>query len=215
MNKNIARLSTIAALCLVANNAIAAVGVAELTVKGEIAPPSCMIELGQNGVVDLGKISSSNIQASAETKLPEPAAINLNASCDGATSLTFSIVDNRMATASAPSASHFGLGTVNSNGKLGYYRIKMQGGYVDNKEVELFSAPKSSASFTPAKEVEVATDKVMGWSVGGNNQLAIGKYFSSQLQLTPHLASAKDMGGTVPDDTKLDGSATLSFAFGI
>lgn len=216
MKKNIVRLSAITILCLSANSAIAAIGgTAELKVKGEITAPSCVIALTENGVVDLGKISIHSIQSNAVTKLPVPTGIAIDATCDAETALTFSIVDNRATTASAPSTKHFGLGSVNGNGKLGYYSIKMKTGYVDGDTVDVFSTSKSSTSFTPAKEVDVDTDKVMGWSKGGNNKLAIGKHFISALEVTPYLAAGKDMGGTIPEDTKLDGSATLNFAFGI
>lgn len=215
MKKIIVLLSTIATLCLSANNAMAAGGSVELKVKGEIAAPTCQLNLTGSGVVDLGKVSTSNIKDNAETKLPEPGKIGFAAHCDGTTALTFSIVDNRAATVSSPSTNHFGLGSVNGSGKLGYYGIKMSDGTVDNRSVDLFSAPKSSTSFTPAKVVDVDTDKVMGWSEGGNGKLALGSTFISAFQVTPYLASVKDMAGSVPDDTKLDGSATLSFAFGI
>jgi hypothetical protein len=216
MKKNIVRLSAITILCLSANSAIAALGgTAELKVKGEITAPSCVIELGKNGVVDLGKIAIESIKANEVTQLPVSAGIYINAICDAATSLTFSIVDHRVDSTSVPSAKHFGLGSVNGSGKLGYYSIKMKNGYVDGKVVDVFSTSKSNPSFTPAKEVDVDTGKVMGWSKGGNNKLAIGKQFVSALEVTPYLASLKDMGGTVPEDTTLNGSATLNFAFGI
>lgn len=216
MKRNIFSLSAITILYLSANSAVAAIGgTAELKVKGEITAPSCVIGLTDNGVIDLGKISIHSIKSNEVTKLPVPTSIVINASCDAETALTFSIVDNRVTTASAPSTKHFGLGSVNGNGKLGYYSIEMKTGYVDSKAVDVFSTSKSSTSFTPAKKVDVDTDKVMGWSDGGNNKLAIGKNFISALEVTPYLASGNDMGGTIPEDTKLDGSATLNFAFGI
>lgn len=214
MKKNIVRLSAIAVLCLSANQATAAGNSVELKVKGNITPPACELRLSANEV-RLGKIAPSRIQANEVTKLDKVNPVGIFASCDGVTSLTLSIVDNRMATASTPSASHFGLGSVNGNGKLGYYRINMKSGNVDGKPAQLFAKPKASTSFTPVSEVELATDKDMGWSQGGDNKPAMGRFFSSDLEIIPYLASAKDMGGSVPDGTQLDGSATLSMVYGL
>ncbi|WP_447873184.1 DUF1120 domain-containing protein [Serratia fonticola] len=214
MKKLIGHMSAATVICISINSAIAAGSSLNLKVKGEITAPSCIINLNDNGVVDLGKIATNSIQANTPTKLNDPRPITIQATCDADTALTFSIVDNRVATASTPSTKHFGLGSVNGTGKLGYYGIKMKMGYVDSKEVNLFAVAKSSASFGTSKEVDVDTSKIMGWSES-DNKLAIGKNFISVLQVMPYLASAKDMGGSVPEDTKLDGSATLSFAFGI
>ncbi|MFJ5248885.1 DUF1120 domain-containing protein [Serratia liquefaciens] len=214
MNKTIIRLSSIAVLCLSAHNVTAAQGTAELKVQGQISAPTCDISFANgNGVVDLGKISVNNIKENSETKLTVPAPITVNAFCDAETSVLFSIIDNRSATASAPSTKHFGLGAVNSSGKIGYYAIKMQNAMVDGQLTKVYSSP-SKTSFTPAQEVDVEIGNVMGWAKVANQPLA-GRNFSTQLQVIPYLASSKDMGGSVPEDTLIDGSATLNFSYAI
>ncbi|WP_273855329.1 DUF1120 domain-containing protein [Serratia liquefaciens] len=214
MKNTIVRLSSIAAMGLFASNTMAGPGSVELKVQGQIGAPTCEIRFANgNGVVDLGKISINNIKENSESKLPVPAAMTVNAFCDAQTQLMFSVIDNRSATVSAPSQKHFGLGSINGSGKIGYYGIKMTNAFVDGQTVNVYSSPNKT-SFTPAKEVDVEIGNVMGWAKVANQPLT-GTTFSTQLLVIPHLASLKDMGGSVPEDTQVDGSATLNFSYAI
>ncbi|EPL9180889.1 DUF1120 domain-containing protein [Serratia marcescens] len=186
---------------------------AEIKIKGELDAPTCTVALGLNnsGTIDLGKISPALVKPSATTALGERNVV-LNAKCSADTFLNFTIIDNRESSVSLPGTQRFGLGHINGNGKIGYYEIKMNQAYVDGSSTGLFSS--ASESFSSLSEIKLTKGMRNGWSTGSGRQ-AIGKDFTALLIVQPYLGSSKDMGGAINDKAALDGSATLSFAYGI
>ncbi|BEM64673.1 DUF1120 domain-containing protein [Serratia sp. IR-2025] len=185
----------------------------ELKVQGQMAVPSCEVSLGNSGVFDLGKIANTMIKPSTSTTLSSvDGSITVN--CEADTYLNFTMIDNREGTASATGTTYFGLGNVNGTGKLGYYTVKMTNAVTDRGARAVYSAIPGSSSFTARPDVIVDKSKVTGWAEANNIQ-ASGKKFITILSITPTLASSKDMGGPISDNVKLDGSATLNFAYGI
>lgn len=186
----------------------------ELKVTGTMAVPTCTVGVNNNGVADLGKISNGLISSTQATALAEQRLL-AQVECEAETYLSFTIVDNRAGTASLTSNTAFGLGNVNGTGKLGYYTMVMNTNWVDGTSVMTYSTPKGSTLFT-ASSVPTSVDKtkVMGYARANNVQVS-GKKFVTDLKITPFLASSKDMGGPLSDSVKLDGSATLNFAYGL
>ncbi|MBH3008174.1 DUF1120 domain-containing protein [Serratia ureilytica] len=185
----------------------------ELTVKGQMAVPSCGVTIANEGVFDLGKISNGLIRPNHATELSASAGA-VKVDCEAETFLNFTVVDNREGTASTANTTNFGLGNVNGSGKLGYYRINLLSASVDGKASSVFSAVKGSSSFTALSSVYVDKNKVTGWAKGTSVQSS-GKKFAAVMQVEPMLASSASMGGPITDNVKLDGSATLNFAYGI
>lgn len=185
----------------------------ELKVKGQIATPSCEVSLGNQGVFDYGKIGNSMIKPSATTALESKSTI-VKVNCEAETFLNFSVIDNRASSSSLASSTSFGLGNVNGTGKLGYYKLRLVSGTIDNAQTLVYSTNKGSLSFAAEQSVYADKNKVTGWAKSANVQ-ASGKAFSSALVVEPVLASSKDMGGPVTDNVKLDGSATLNFSYGL
>lgn len=185
----------------------------ELKVQGEMAVPSCQLSLQNGGVYDFGKISNALISSTSSTPLASKVSQVL-VDCEAETFLSFSVIDNREGTASSSGSTNFGLGTVNGNGKLGYYRLKALAANVDGSSSQLYSTTKGSTSFSAAQGANVDKNKVIGWALADNLQRS-GKKFSTLLSVEPFLGSSADMGGAITDNVKLDGSATLNFTYGL
>lgn len=213
MKKTIISGAVVAAMMMSMGGAMAAAMSSELSVKGHLAIPSCEITLGNNGVYDLGKVSNAVIEASRSTSMRELSG-SLHVECEADTFLNFSVIDNRVGTASTVDSTHFGLGNVNGSGKLGYYKMKLGEASVDKVSVSVYSAPRGSTSISSTPVVFVDKDKITGWANSENAQ-ASGQSFQATLTVEPVLASLKEMAGPITDSTKLDGSATLNFSYAL
>ncbi|MBP6115596.1 MAG: DUF1120 domain-containing protein [Neisseriaceae bacterium] len=203
--------STAAALLFAVSNAQAAAPTAELKVTGTLTVPTCSVASAEDGVYNIGKVSGTLVSATANTKLAEMNK-TWTITCDAETYLNFKPVDNRAATASATGTANFGLGNVNTTGKIGFYNVTMKNGLVDGKTTTLFSAP--ATSFTASSSVTVDAANRNGWAAGNSTQKS-GRVFVADLAVTPTLANTTTMGGAITDDTDIDGSLTLNFAYGI
>ncbi|HGM5574381.1 TPA: DUF1120 domain-containing protein [Serratia marcescens] len=213
MKKTLVSAALSAALMACAGGAMAASMSPELKVKGEMAVPSCQVALGNGGVFDLGKISNSLIKPTTSTELAKTSG-TLAVTCEAETFLNFTVTDNREGTASVNNGEHFGLGNVNGTGKLGYYKVAVMAASVNGLTSPVFSVSKGGSSFSATTSAAVDKNKVTGWAKSANVQNS-GKTFAAVLMVTPVLASSKDMGGSIADNVKLDGSATLNFAYGL
>jgi len=205
--------ASVMAIAMMANHVSAASMSPELKVKGQMAVPSCQVSIVNDGVFDLGKLSNSLISSSAASSLAKSQK-QLVVNCEAETFLNFTVVDNREGTASAADSANFGLGSVNGSGKLGYYKVNVLNATVNGVSSALYSVKKGTTSFSTVSSAYIDKNNVTGWAKAGNVQNS-GKLFAAILQVEPYLASAKDMNGPITDNVKLDGSSTLSFAYGI
>ena len=212
MKKTVISVS-ITSMMLMANIAAAASMSPELKVKGQMAVPSCQVTIANDGVFDLGKLSNGLISPTSATPLAKSSS-RLTVNCEAETFLNFTVVDNREGTASLSGNTSFGLGNVNSAGKLGYYKVNVRDALVNGAVSALFSVSKGTTSFYAVNSTYIDKNNVTGWAKSASLQNS-GKLFSALLELEPYLASSKDMGGPITDSVKLDGSSTLSFAYGI
>ncbi len=210
MNAKLFSLSTASALLLAMANAYAAPPVAELKVIGTLTVPTCNVASGQDGVYDIGKVSATMVKPTAVTPLT---ALNKTwtVTCDAETYLNFKPVDNRADTASAGSTTNFGLGMVNETGKIGYYNVTMKNASVDGVDTSVFTSANTAVA--SAASVTVNSANRNGWSVSTAQKS--GKVFVADLEVAPTLASSASMNGSITEDTDIDGSLTLNFAYGI
>ncbi len=211
MNKKfIAASALFATLTLGANIAHAAPPVAELKVIGTLTVPTCTVASADDGIYDIGKISASMVKPAAITPLT-PMNKTWTVTCDAETYLNFKPVDNRADSASVSNTTSFGLGSVNESGKIGYYTVTMKNANVDGTDTSVFSS--ASATVASAATVAVNSANRNGWSVGTAQKS--GKIFVADLEVAPTLASTASMNGAITEDTDIDGSLTLNFAYGI
>lgn len=186
----------------------------ELKVTGEIVAPKCSVLAPDNGIYDFGQISVTLIKRAATTDLA-PITKTWSVTCEEDTYLSFSVVDNRVGTAAIVGASNFGLGMVNGRGKVGYFKAKMTDPKVDGTAAKIYSSPSGSLNdFTIVNgDANFTRGRNLGW--GSNTAMRSGKTFTSNIVVTPTLASMEDMGGPITDNVVLDGSMTMTFSFGL
>lgn len=212
MNK---RLLSIASLCslLFSGASIASGPSADIKVIGELITPTCDVVITNNGAFDYGTISHSIIQADREVSLGAKSGA-LAVKCSAETPLTFKVTDNRLGTASRSEAGNLGMGSINGTGKMGYYTVKMYAPNVDKKMSDMFITAGSTVT-NPTGLVTLEHGKRVGWVPSGTQEVAIGKEFSAEIMTQAFLAKRSDMHGGMGEDSKLDGSATLEFGFGL
>lgn len=216
MKKQLTGLALLAPLVLGIISAHAEVPTAELKVKGKIGVPTCNINAPDSGVYDIGNISSTKIQSgTTRTALPEITK-SWTISCDSVTFLTVKSIDNRIGSSSSTGGDgHYGLGMINGSGKIGHYTVLMSNALVDGNPSSLFYT--TSPTFTARSETALYNGEKgyrQGWA-SADNVLKSGKVFSADFTVKPFLAGTDTMNGPVTEDTKVDGSLTMNFAFGI
>ncbi|CNE69596.1 beta-fimbriae major subunit [Yersinia rohdei] len=208
------QLTVLAFLILCATAAHAAPPTAELKVKGEIGVPACNINAPDNGVYNFGNISSTQIKSGTTTTGLPKMSKSWTIICDASTYLNVTPIDNRAATASSTETkARFGLGSINGNGKIGFYWVALSNAKVDNQPSNLYYT--STNAFTSVgTSANLWSGSITGWASAANTQTA-GKVFSADFEVEPVLAGVTDMKGTITEDIKIDGSLTMNFAFGI
>lgn len=182
-----------------------------LTVKGSIGVPGCTVNAPDDGIYDFGRIAASLVKPGNATTTLTPITRTWTVTCDAQTYLSFSVIDNRAATASSVSPVNFGLGSVHSSGKIGFYTVALQKPTVDGVASTTYAS--TGASISSAATTLLGTNTKHGWAMG--NAQKEGKTFTADLTVTPTLAGSTVMGGAITDSVPLDGSLTLNFAFGL
>ncbi|AIP06577.1 DUF1120 domain-containing protein [Burkholderia pseudomallei] len=191
----------------------------DLIVKGSIDVPACTVVAADNGVYDYGKISPTLIKSGTATtplaKMEKAWTVN----CDAETYMSFKVTDNRSDSASSGDNTAFGLGKVNETGKLGYYSVTMQEAQVDGKKARVYATPNTSLGGTGVvadyQKLNKLPNYTHGWANAGSATQLAGKNFTANMVVEAVLAGTETMGGALKDAVDLDGSATLTFAFGL
>lgn len=140
MNKLLLPLA--ASLLLGAPLAFAA-STTELKVIGKITPSACTPTLNgaSEGVIDHGKISFSDLNETGETKLPEH-TLTLSVNCGAAIAFALQAIDNQPGTSPAPEK--YGLGFINGDQPLGYYKLTLRNPFADNVAVQTIASEDRS-----------------------------------------------------------------------
>ncbi|MBP6121732.1 MULTISPECIES: fimbrial protein [Providencia] len=204
---------TIIALSLtfVSSAALSAAPVANLKVVGTIAPPTCSIQ-GQNEVdfEYVFTISPEMFPLSGNLTV-DGKRNNIEVICDAATYLTFSSTDNRADSALIVSNTNFGLGLFDTDKKIGNYIITMKNATVKATPTDNALAVGISNGATYNTLLNVDKTKKLGWATSVS-ALKAGQVFAADFDVTPTLnAALKSSSG----EAKLDGHATLAFAFAL
>ncbi|CNI37502.1 beta-fimbriae major subunit [Yersinia massiliensis] len=219
MKTQLIGLMVLSSLVLGMTTVHAAPPTAELKVKGKLGVPTCNIIAPDGGIYDLGKISATKVKSGATVTALTPMTKNWSVSCDSQTYLSLTTFDNRHASASdSSSANNYGLGLINGSGKIGYYTLVMSNPIVDGVKTTIFSLSSTgtmgSADLTSLTLAAIAGHQ-RSWSVPGTTTQKAGRVFSADLTINPTLAGTTTMNGPITEDTNIDGSTTINFAFSI
>lgn len=213
MKKLALALSSLSLLVLSANTNAASNPSTDIKVIGEIIAPTCQITAPSGGVYDYGSISHTLVNANSATSL----GVNMQSDkwtviCDSETPLSINVIDNRAGTASLSGVKNFGLGSINGTGKLGYYTIRMIDASGDSRMLSPYIGSVASNALGYA---ELQPGKRLGFSESNVSKPAIAKSFQFRLLIEAFLAKKSDLHGGISESTKLDGSTTLEFGFGV
>ncbi|NWB13896.1 DUF1120 domain-containing protein [Pseudomonas sp. D6002] len=119
MNKH---LIAVASALLITGTAPAfAASTVDLTVKGIITPNACTPSLSSGGVIDHGKMSAKDLNATQITLLPK-VTLQMTVTCDAPVIFALKATDNRIGSGSG---SGFGLGFINGTQKLGSFSLTL------------------------------------------------------------------------------------------
>lgn len=208
MNKSISLLT--AALSLIGASSVFAASSTDLTVKGLITPNACTPVLAGGGIADHGKFSVQDLNPDKPTYLPE-IIMPMTVSCDAATPFAITPIDNRAGTGT--SGNYFGLGLINTNEKLGNFRVIPRNVMADATHAQAILSTDGGETWL--KEGSTAfwgVDNI--WSVGALGAVIAPiamKELSLDLYVRTGIAPTDSL--TLTDEVTLDGSATLQIKY--
>ncbi|HHA0033441.1 TPA: DUF1120 domain-containing protein [Yersinia enterocolitica] len=208
MKKQLTTLTALSSLIFGFNAANAKVPTAELTVKGQMSPPGCVVMAPDGGVYNVGEIAGHTVKPSTLTVLPSITK-NWSVICDAETYVSVTGSDNRAG--SSTSGGRYGLGFVNGAGKIGDYGVYFSNAKVDGIAKYFRKQEEAAAAIL---SLSIGPLNGLSW-VHANATKAPGKVFSADIEVMPRLGSVADMKGPITENVKIDGSMTLSVIIGI
>ncbi|AFH92622.1 DUF1120 domain-containing protein [Providencia stuartii] len=187
---------------------------ANLKVSGEIKPPTCFIN-NQNEVdiVYNYTISPEMLNRSETTPLDRKKK-RIEIVCDATTYLSFEAKDNRIDSVSSEQGRIlFGLGKYGADNSqnIGVYTITMSNATVKENSEEADKNVLILSGNTAKLKTDVNQLKKIAWAET-STKLAAGKIFAADFEVYAVLDIIRTNN---IEDISLDGSATLSFGFGI
>ncbi|HDL7929368.1 TPA: DUF1120 domain-containing protein, partial [Yersinia enterocolitica] len=202
MKKQLIALTALSYLIFGFNAANAKAPTAELTVKGQVSPPGCIVMAPDGGVYNVGEIAGHTVKPSALTVLPSITK-NWSVICDAETYVSVTGSDNRAG--SSTSGGRYGLGFVNGAGKIGDYGVYFSNAKVDGTAKYFRKQEEAAAAIL---SLSIGPLNGLSW-VHANATKAPGKVFSADIEVMPRLGSVADMKGPITENVKIDGSMTL------
>jgi hypothetical protein len=208
MNKRFSLLT--AAVLLTGASSVFAASSTDLTVTGTITPAACIPSLGSGGIADHGKVSVQDLNPDRTTYLPE-IIMQMTVNCDAATLFAIAPIDNRAG--SGTSLSYFGLGLINTNEKLGHFRVIPRNVMADASNAQaILSTDGGKTWLKEGTEGFWGVNNIWGVAAEGAATAPIAvKDLNMDLRVRTGIAATN--GLTLTDEVKLDGSATLQIKY--
>ncbi|MFL8986676.1 DUF1120 domain-containing protein [Pseudomonas sp. QLc11A] len=175
-----------------------------LEVKGIITPVACTPVFSNNGTIELGKISSKELNPDTHKKIREN-NIQLVVTCSAPQSFSLNPIDNRRETSTGD---WFGLGLTTNLEKLGYFYpaiVSVNDGAtpldpIDSTDEENWS---KATSAKPGRYLSVA-------AIGDTSPIK-AENVTFDFRVDTYIAPAN--GLTLDQDVTIDGSATFDLAY--
>ena len=175
-----------------------------LEVKGIITPVACTPVFSNNGTIELGKISSKELNPDTHKKIREN-NIQLVVTCSAPQSFSLNPIDNRRETSTGD---WFGLGLTTNLEKLGYFYpaiVSVNDGAtpldpIDSTVEENWS---KATSAKPGRYLSVA-------AIGDTSPIK-AENVTFDFRVDTYIAPAN--GLTLDQDVTIDGSATFDLAY--
>lgn len=204
-------LAALAGALLIAHGAVAlAASSVDLSLKGAITPSACSPSLGNDGLVDYGKISAQDLNPTGVTELPKT-SFKLAVNCEGPSLFGLASQDNR-SSVPGPGAS-FVLGRISATNFIGTYFLSMDNIVADDPSVyPIYSVDNGSTwVFNPEKQISSNTLSAFGNQSSGSRAPVPLTGVSLDLVVAPFIFPKTQLpaGETIP----LDGSATFELRY--
>ncbi|MCR4465548.1 DUF1120 domain-containing protein [Burkholderia sp. SCN-KJ] len=181
---------------------------ADLSVSGQIrADSACSIALGNGGVVDLGTISSRNLQEADETNFNSNMPFGVH--CQAPTKVAFRLLDNRAGTSSYHNM--FGLGA--SGGKnVGAVVLALDEIFGDGAKLTHLAHWKGGSGWGEGWGDIKAEDVLLSsWAEPGQSSPQAYQNIDSSLRFYTRIAPAKDLD--LSQEIAIDGSITMELVY--
>lgn len=194
-------------------SALAAGPVANIQVTGDIKPPTCLINNGDDEIIFEFNIAPSLLPLDGNLTL-ESQSLPLEVQCDATTYLSLTPIDNRSGTELISGLYNYGLGTYNDE-DIGFYEIFLKNGFVRATPTSEAVEASFRKSLTNLTYDSFRLDKTAStsWTKGsGNSEFASGQVFIADISVRPTINGALR---NVTDSVELDGETTLQFSFGL
>jgi hypothetical protein len=202
MKKYFAALTT-TALISAAPYAIAASSV-DLTVTGLITPVACTPTLSSGGVIDLGKISSQDLNLTSNTKVGSH-PIQLVVSCDAPARFALNPIDNKAGTSTGD---WFGLGLTDDLEKLGFFYPKV---LQVNEGPTSLDPIESTDGTTWTKATSAKPGNLLSVAATGGNTPINAQVVTFDFEVETYIARAD--GLTLTNEVIIDGSSTFEVKY--
>lgn len=215
---NMFKITTAAAMLVMAGNSVAAGPTATLQVKGSITPAACTPTLSNGGIIDVGATSTSEF-GSTKFSLPSK-LVQLTVSCTAPTKLSFSATDNRSTSFVAGiggygNGADFGLGTTTDEKKIGGYTIYPKTATIDGNAADILSSDNLSSwnkfvGVMGSKGTSGAED--VNISVGATSTGVPAAFTDMTMDLSVETFLSNEMK-SITELQNIDGNATLNFEY--
>jgi len=161
------------------------------------------------------QLSAHLFQRHAPTALPSLSQ-TVQVVCSAPVDALFLTVetDPQSASLADQDPTHFGLGTVNQQGLLGYYQVTLDNAAVDGSSVLLYQTDDPSHISPPLASLKLKPIAFHGWTLDGRIPVK-GQQYSVRLTVSPTLNSLRETQGPLVNGGELNGSLVLAFPFGI
>lgn len=184
----------------------------DLAVRGSITPSACSPLLGQDGVIDYGKIAARDLNLTAFTPLPA-STLPVGVNCEAPILFALRLTDNR-AGSSATAELGFGLGLVNGSEKVGVFHTTLHTPLGDSAPItqlqslnngQTWSVVEENVTLPPLRLAAFGDASSGVWSPTPIQELRV------QMRVSTFIAPAQ--GLTLDREVPLDGSATLDLIY--
>lgn len=161
------------------------------------------------------QLHASLFQAHAKTALP-PISRTWEVVCSAPVSALLISVggDVQINSVSDANSTHFGLGSVNGQGSLGYYEVTLEQANVGTQRAQLYQTSDTQAMGDAKSAIPLTAGFFHGWTLNGQAP-ASGDRFSVVMTVSPILNSLKETQGPLVDGAELSGEIPLTFSFSI
>ena len=177
----------------------------DLTVKGTITPVACTPTFTGGDVIDVGKISSADLNKDTNT-LVGTNSIQLVVSCDASAKFALNPIDNKDGTSIGD---WFGLGLTDDGEKLGYFYPKVV--QVKDGATSLDAIKSSNGGSTWVRATDAQAGYLLSVATTGGTAPVNAEVVTFDFEVDTYIARADSL--TLTDEVTIDGSATFEVKY--